>query len=129
RPVPAAEVVPALAAAPVPPAPIPVRAAVEVEPPPHVQLPPEPVPEVPEPPEPEAAPPPAPAPQPAPVVEPRRWNVFDLEQRGRKVAGADPERDEERDFLLLHLRQFGDVSGDLPEHFDSFVRESFPELI
>ena len=31
--------------------------------------------------------------------------------------------------LLLYLREFADISGDLSEDFDTFVRESFPELI
>jgi hypothetical protein len=124
RPVPAVERAPA-AAVQVRPAPVPIPVAEEIQPSPGVRLTPEP----------EPAPPPLPehasepVPPPAPVVERRRWNVFDLEQRTRQAAGADPERDEERGLLLLYLREFGDVSGDLPEHFDPFVRESFPELL
>jgi hypothetical protein len=78
-----------------------------------------------------AAPPAAPPPPPVapPVVERRRWNVFELERRARQIAGADPARDEELTFLLLHLREFGDISGELDEQFDPFVRESFPDLI
>jgi hypothetical protein len=124
RPLPAAEVAPAAAASPIRPAPIPVPATVG-EPPTRVELAPERVDEAP----PEAAPPPPPPAPAAPVIERRRWNVFELEQRARRAAGANPERDEERNFLLLYLREFGDVSGDLPEHFDPFVRESFPELL
>jgi hypothetical protein len=82
---------------------------------------------------PAALPPAAPAPQPPPVapavVERRRWNVFDLENRARRAAGADPAADEERTFLFLYLREFADISGDLPEHFDPFVRDSFADLI
>jgi hypothetical protein len=63
------------------------------------------------------------------VVERRRWNIFDLQNRARSIAGADPARDEEFTFLLLYLREFADVAGDLSVDFDGFVRESFPELI
>jgi hypothetical protein len=84
---------------------------------------------------------PAPAPPPRPVVPPpappppphvperRRWNVFDLQNRARQVAGRDPARDEELSFLLLYLREFADVAGDLSEDFDPFVRASFADLI
>ena len=75
--------------------------------------------------------PPAPPPPPIapPVVERRHWNVFDLQNRAREIAGADAARDEELSFLLLYLREFADVAGDLSEDFDPFVRESFPDLI
>ncbi len=59
----------------------------------------------------------------------RRWNVFELEERARAIAGSDPARDEELSFLLLHLRELADVSGELSEDFDGFVRGSFPDLI
>ena len=62
-------------------------------------------------------------------MERRRWNVFDLQNRARRIAGRDPARDEELSFLLLYLREFGDVGGDLSEDFDPFVRESFPDLL
>ena len=75
-----------------------------------------------------AAPPP-PLPVAPPVSERRRWNVFDLQNRARQIAGRDPARDEELTFLLLYLREFGDIAGDLSDDFDSFVRESFPDLI
>lgn len=73
-----------------------------------------------------AEPPPAPV---APKVERRKWNVFELQKRARAIAGPDPMRDEELTFLLLYLRDFADISGDLSEDFDPFVRESFSELI
>jgi hypothetical protein len=95
----------------------------------------EPVPEpapVPEP-KPIAAPPPKrPRPKGTPLLRPpgaRRWNVFDLQNRARSIAGADSARDEEFTFLLLYLREFADVAGDLSDDFDGFVRESLPELI
>ena len=86
------------------------------------------------PPQPPASPPPASA-LPAsclaapPVAERRQWNVFDLQNRARQIVGADPARDEQLSFLLLYLRELADVSGDLSEDFDPFVRESFPELV
>ena len=48
----------------------------------------------------------------------RRWNVFDLQSRARQIAGRDPARDEETVFLLLHLREFVDIDGELGEDFD-----------
>jgi len=83
-------------------------------------------------PQPAAAPPP-PAPPPNPiapsVIQRRRWNVFDLQNRASGIATTDPARHEEFMFLLLYLREFADVAGDLTEEFDGFVRESFPELV
>ena len=78
-----------------------------------------------------APPPPAPPPNPiAPsVIQRRRWNVFDLQNRASGIATTDPARHEEFMFLLLYLREFADVAGDLTEEFDGFVRESFPELV
>jgi hypothetical protein len=64
-----------------------------------------------------------------PVAARRRWNVFDLQNRARALAGRDPARDEEVSFLLLYLREFADIGGDLNEEFDGFVRESFPDLL
>lgn len=86
------------------------------------------------PPQPPAPLPRAPAPAPPspaalPLAERRQWNVFDLQNRARQIAGADPARHRELSFLLLYLREFADVSGDLSEDFDTFVRESFPELV
>jgi hypothetical protein len=103
-------------------------------------------------PEPRPAPPPLravpspPPPAPEPVVEPvpepvatvvpiarargpRRWNVWDLERLVRAREGLDAARDEEWVFMLMHLREFADADGDLPESFDVLVRESFGELL
>jgi outer membrane biosynthesis protein TonB len=82
------------------------------------------------------APPPPPEPQPAPEPEPeplpavvplalrdptpRSWNLWELE---RLANGEDAS--EERQLLLLHLRQFADPSGDLPVAFDPLVRDAF----
>jgi hypothetical protein len=80
---------------------------------------------------PSASQPEAPTPQsPSPtVVQRRRWNIFDLQNRASGIATADPARHEELTFLLLYLREQADVAGDLSEEFDGFVRESFPELV
>jgi hypothetical protein len=95
---------------------------------------PEPVPE----PEPEPAPAPvaaAPEPEPQTVVPigvsaaPRQWNLWDLERLTRESAGADAARDEERQFLLMYLREFADSTGALPIDFDGLVRDSFGELV
>jgi hypothetical protein len=67
--------------------------------------------------------------RPPPVVERRRWNVFELQTRARTIAGKDSERDEEITFLLLYLREFADIGGDLSEEFDTFIRESFPDVL
>jgi hypothetical protein len=72
---------------------------------------------------------PPPAPIAPPVVQRRRWNVFELQNRARAIAGKDAARDEEISFLLLYLREFADIGGDLSEEFDTFVRESFPDLL
>jgi hypothetical protein len=64
-----------------------------------------------------------------PVIQRVRWNVFDLQDRASGIATTDPARHEECMFLLLYLREFADVAGDLTEEFDGFVRESFPELV
>jgi hypothetical protein len=115
----------------VPPAPLPPP--VQAPPPPPAPSPSPPAPVAPpsSPPPAPAAPPPPPTPVApiAPPLERRRWNIFELQHRARARAGSDPERDEELSFLLVYLREFADVSGDLPEDFDSFVRESFHDLI
>jgi hypothetical protein len=91
-------------------------------------------------PEPERAPAPvaaAPEPEPEPqtVVPigvsamPRQWNLWDLERLTRESAGADAARDEERQFLLMYLREFADSAGLLPIDFDGLVRDSFGELV
>ncbi|HZD86454.1 MAG TPA: hypothetical protein VE088_00435 [Gaiellaceae bacterium] len=58
----------------------------------------------------------------------RRWNVWELERLARDHAGADAELDEERIFLVRHLRDFADAAGLLPPEFDGLVQESFGEL-
>jgi outer membrane biosynthesis protein TonB len=91
-------------------------------------------------PEPEREPEPEPEPEPevgrAPVVhldplarEPREWNLWDLERAARETAGEDAERDEERSFLLMYLRDFAGPDGSLPTSFDALVRDSFGDLI
>jgi len=101
--------------------------------PPLVSVPPpEPEPEPqPEPPPPEPVPPPEPA-----VValasfdtRPREWNLWELERAVRETAGADPQRDEERNYILMYLREFATSNGVLPVDFDSLVRESFGDLL
>ncbi len=114
----------------------------EPEPAPPPPPPPEPEPElervplaaVPEP-APEAPPEPAPAPEPQTVVPigysamPREWNLFELERLTREHAGGDVVQDEERQFLLMYLREFADTDGQLPIDFDGLVRDSFGELV
>jgi hypothetical protein len=133
---------PPVESAPAAPAP-PVSAPAQTEPvppPPAPSAPPAPPAPPPEPAPPVAAPPesvrpaPAAAPPPAPpplrtTAAPVQWNLFELQSRARKVAGRDPARDEEWSFLFLYLREFADTDGLLPVDFDSFVRESFPELL
>ena len=38
-------------------------------------------------------------------------------------------QDEERQFLLMYLREFADSAGLLPLDFDGLVRDSFGELV
>ncbi len=113
------------------PAPIlPPRSQTQAPSPPAVW--PSPLPEAPVPkraPEPPPAPAPPPKPMAQPVIQRVRWNVFDLQNRASSIATTDPARHEECMFLLLYLREFADVAGDLTEEFDGFVRESFPELV
>jgi hypothetical protein len=90
------------------------------------------------------APPSEPEPVPEPTTEPppeervvalplpqtpREWNLWELERLARERGGADAERDEERTFLLVYLRDFASPEGTLPVDFDLLVRESFGELI
>jgi hypothetical protein len=128
---------------------VPLTPAERLEAPPMPEPEPEPEPEpapvaeraplvaVPEP-EPEPAPVPdaaEPEPEPQPVVPigvgamPRRWNLWDLERLTRESAGPDAARDEERQFLLMYLREFADSTGLLPIDFDGLVRDSFGELV
>jgi hypothetical protein len=75
------------------------------------------------------------APEPSTVVPigvgagPRRWNLWDLERLTREHAGGDVAQDEERQFLLMYLREFADPAGLLPIDFDRLVRDSFGELV
>ena len=55
---------------------------------------------------------------------PRTWNLWELERLAETMNGDDIAA-EERAFLLLHLREFADASGDLPVEFDSLVRDAF----
>ena len=55
------------------------------------------------------------------------WNLWELERRAREHAGADAVP-EEWAATFRHLREFANSHGQLPSQFDSFVRESFPEL-
>jgi hypothetical protein len=122
------------------PAPEPVEPPASKAPPPPAAPAPEPPPPAPQPVvEPVPVPVPVPEPEPElPTVQPEpqwepaqpiRWNLFELQSRARAVAGRDAARDEEWSFLFLYLRDFADSSGSLPVDFDSFVRESFAELV
>ena len=82
------------------------------------------------------APPPAPAPERQSVVElrprtiqPREWNLWDLERMAREEAPEHPERRDEWAYLFVHLRQFASADGSLPAEFDALVRESFGGLL
>ena len=55
----------------------------------------------------------------------RHWNLWELEQIARESGSRDPARDEERELLLLTLRQFAASSGALPSEFDPLVRDVF----
>jgi len=86
--------------------------------------------------EPEPAPvAPEPVPEPSTVVPigvgagPRQWNLWDLERLTREHSGDDVAQDEERQFLLMYLREFADSAGLLPLDFDGLVRDSFGELV
>lgn len=109
----------------------------EPEPEPEPQPEPEPEPEPepapvlvaapPPPPEPEPEPEPEPAPTVVPLVlrdsTPRSWNLWELERLAEQLNGGPAA--EERTYLLLHLREFADASGDLPVEFDPLVRDAF----
>lgn len=90
---------------------------------------------VPPPPEPVAAPPDL-EPERATVVSlPRRpgqrqeWNLWEIERLVRERLKHDPERLEESQYLLLHLRSFASADGSLPTEFDDLVRESFGAVL
>jgi hypothetical protein len=60
---------------------------------------------------------------------PRQWNLWDLERLTREHSGPDPLQDEERQYLLMYLREFAEANGLLPIDFDALVRDSFGELV
>jgi len=104
----------------------------EPEPPPRIMAVPPPEPE----PEPEPAPEPEPEPEPDRVVaflplseDPREWNLWELERAARHHAGGDVDRDEERSYLLIYLREFAGADGILPADFDGLVRDAFGDLL
>ena len=83
-----------------------------------------------------AAPPPPPEPEPEPEPEPlpavvpllrdqapRTWNLWELERLAEQMNGDAAA--EERQLLLVSLREFADPSGDLPVQFDGLVRDAF----
>jgi hypothetical protein len=79
---------------------------------------------------------PAPAPEASSVVafrprtlEPRSWNLWDLERIAREAGREHPERRDEWSYLFLNLRQFAHADGSLPAEFDGLVRESFAGLL
>ena len=106
------------------PEPVPERPQLTAVPEPEPEPEPEPVPVVPE-----------PVPEPSTVVPigvgagPRQWNLWDLERLTREHSGDDVAQDEERQFLLMYLREFADSAGLLPLDFDGLVRDSFGELV
>ena len=85
-------------------------------------------------PEPPPAPPPLP-PEPSVVslvsvdMRPREWNLWELERAVRGSPAADPERDDERNYLLMYLREFANSNGALPVDFDPLVRDSFGDVL
>ena len=64
-----------------------------------------------------------------PPPEPRDWNLWEIERMARDAGRADTEGDEERSFLLMHLREFADPDGMLPGTFDPLVREAFGDVL
>jgi hypothetical protein len=123
-------------------APEPVPAAEAVEPTSTPEREPEPVAPPQPPPVLAAAPPPEPEPEPvapqsAPqpdVVQltprgPREWNLWELERLTRERGGLDIVLDEERQYLLMYLREFANSDGILPADFDGLVRDSFGDLV
>ncbi|MGH3094278.1 MAG: hypothetical protein ACRDOG_18360 [Gaiellaceae bacterium] len=108
-------------------------------PPPSERPPLRPVPSPPPSPTPSTTPPPAAARTSAPssvvdlrtraTVQPRHWNLWDLERLAREELHGDPLRLEELSYLFVHLRQFATPDGSLPTEFDGLVRESFGDLL
>jgi type IV secretory pathway VirB10-like protein len=78
-------------------------------------------------PEPEPAPEPEPEPEPVATVpeEPRQWNLWEIEAALRAAGHGN----EEREFLLMYLREYADPGGLLPVDFDGLVRESFGDVL
>lgn len=112
------------APAPATPEPKPERVT-EVPAPPPVA----PVPLVAAPQPPPPAPPAMPPPPPVPAGPPRSWNLWELERASRDLAGGDPLADEERQYMLLYMRDFAAADGKLPIDFDPLVREVFGEKL
>jgi outer membrane biosynthesis protein TonB len=63
------------------------------------------------------------------TVQPRHWNLWDLERLARDELHGDPLRFEALSYLFVHLRQFATPDGSLPTEFDGLVRESFGDLL
>lgn len=63
------------------------------------------------------------------TLQPRRWNLWDLERLARDGLHGDPHRFEELSYLFVHLRQFASPDGSLPTEFDELVRESLGDLL
>jgi hypothetical protein len=68
---------------------------------------------------------PAAAPALPPPSGPQRWNLWEIE-RAVRARGA---LDEEREYLLIYLRDYAGTDGQLPVEFHELVRESFGELL
>lgn len=93
----------------------------EPQPEPEPESEPEPEPE----PEPEAEPEPEREPEPEPIPVARQWNIWELDRAARDGG----QLDEEREFLLLYLRDYAGPDGLLPLDFDALVRESFGDVL
>jgi hypothetical protein len=57
--------------------------------------------------------------------EARVWNVWELDRALRESGGVT----EEREFLLMYLRDYAGPDGSLPVDFDELVRESFGDVL
>jgi hypothetical protein len=62
-------------------------------------------------------------------ARPREWNLWELERLTRAGGGHNRVVDEERNYLLMYLREFANADGALPVDFDGLVRDSFGDLI
>ena len=58
-------------------------------------------------------------------TQPQQWNVWEIERALR----ASGESNEEREFLLIYLRDYAGPDGLLPLDFDELVRETFPDVV